>query len=381
MKIPVWLDRLPPQGSGSGSLLKLTGDGDSTADFPFQRGEVLTGRAIAALRQDVWLVNVAGRSLAMSLPDKPASGTTLRLVVLESGPRPVLLLSRPVEAGDSAVQLSPDAHFLSQLRQQAAPGNAGPGSAQIRSSQPLLLDSGRLAAPLLGNALQQALTESGLFYESHLAGWVSGKFPLEQLLTEPQGRLSTRTPQPLPDQHRFAASPEPPVPASVSVMPKKMGAPAPEARFVEQVRQAYQPDLQSERPLAHSLADKGGRMLTDLMQQQLNLIDSAHLQWSGPVWPGQEMQWDLYREPGEDSSDQPEAGEQAVWYSTLRLQLPRLGEICIQIRLQQQKVSVQLQADPSVHSLFGRQDGLRCALEAAELSLTSLKIDAHESTP
>ena len=381
MKIPVWLDRLLPQGPLPGGLQKLALDPAGPESFPFQRGEVLTGRVIAALRNDTWLVNLAGRPFAMSLPDRPAPGTALRLVVLETGPRPVLLLSRPTESS-APVQFSPDARFLSQLRQQTSPESAGSAMAQIRSSLPLLTDSSRPAAPQLANVLQQALGSSGLFYESHLADWVTGALPLSRLLAEPQGRLSSPMTAaiPLDQPHQLAQTDPNELPPSLGTTTLARTHPAPlETRMAELLRQAYLPAAASEHSPIQGASDTGGRLLTDLMQQQLNLLDHAPLQWSGPVWPGQDMQWELHREPGEDQNDQAGAGEAAMWYSTLRLQLPRLGEICIQIRLQGQQVGLKVQADPAVHDLLAQQTDLRRALEAADLSLTSLKIEAHEN--
>ncbi|MBR7990813.1 flagellar hook-length control protein FliK, partial [Burkholderia cenocepacia] len=40
-------------------------------------------------------------------------------------------------------------------------------------------------------ALAQAVSESGLFYESHLAQWLAGQRPLAALLREPLARLAT----------------------------------------------------------------------------------------------------------------------------------------------------------------------------------------------
>ncbi|HHT9057282.1 TPA: flagellar hook-length control protein FliK, partial [Burkholderia cenocepacia] len=41
------------------------------------------------------------------------------------------------------------------------------------------------------DALAQAVSESGLFYESHLAQWLAGQRPLAALMREPQARLAT----------------------------------------------------------------------------------------------------------------------------------------------------------------------------------------------
>ena len=44
--------------------------------------------------------------------------------------------------------------------------------------------------------LKQAITTSGMFYESHQAEWVEGRYSKEQLLQEPQGKLASQTPLP-----------------------------------------------------------------------------------------------------------------------------------------------------------------------------------------
>ncbi|HIH2693465.1 TPA: flagellar hook-length control protein FliK, partial [Burkholderia cenocepacia] len=64
-------------------------------------------------------------------------------------------------------------------RAPAASGPATPASAQASS------------AAAARDALAQAVSESGLFYESHLAQWLAGQRPLAALMREPQARLAT----------------------------------------------------------------------------------------------------------------------------------------------------------------------------------------------
>lgn len=75
------------------------------------------------------------------------------------------------------------------------------GDAQpLRASGPLLAtppSSGAEGTTALSNALAKLVDQSGLFYESHLAQWVTGQRPLSALLQEPQATLRTPA-QPAP---------------------------------------------------------------------------------------------------------------------------------------------------------------------------------------
>jgi len=91
----------------------------------------------------------------------------------------------------------------------------------LRSAGPLLQ-----AAPAdgegtatLSNALAKLVDQSGLFYESHLAQWVSGQRPLASLLQEPQAALRAPTqgnPQP---QAQGSPQPAASAPAPAALLP------------------------------------------------------------------------------------------------------------------------------------------------------------------
>ncbi|MBU9693605.1 flagellar hook-length control protein FliK, partial [Burkholderia multivorans] len=69
----------------------------------------------------------------------------------------------------------------------AAASGAAPGAAAATAAD--------AAPPSLAGALRaalaQAVGESGLFYESHLAQWFAGQRPLATLLREPQARIAS----------------------------------------------------------------------------------------------------------------------------------------------------------------------------------------------
>lgn len=87
--------------------------------------------------------------------------------------------------GDGTPTLSSTARAISAiLRSQ---GDAA--IAAVRGSAPLWRLPVAPAAHLLAPMLVRTVAGSGLFYESHLSRYASGKFTLEQLAQEPQARL------------------------------------------------------------------------------------------------------------------------------------------------------------------------------------------------
>ena len=74
-------------------------------------------------------------------------------------------------------------------------GQPSPQPASLAANQPLLQappTAGQALAPLL----KQAISESGLFYESHQARWLSGETDAATLMREPQGRSPAAGTQP-----------------------------------------------------------------------------------------------------------------------------------------------------------------------------------------
>ncbi|MEL5850129.1 MAG: hypothetical protein U7M05_12340, partial [Candidatus Igneacidithiobacillus chanchocoensis] len=135
------------------------------------------------------LIAVAGKTLAFQLPGQWAAGDRLQLLYLGGSSRPAFLLTT------SAAALLPDRVGLSSAAQSLlglSPAESGSG---LRSLQPLLPQPPSESAPL-AQMLQQSITQSGLFYESHLAAWVQGKLSLQSLRAEPQNAFLLPVPVP-----------------------------------------------------------------------------------------------------------------------------------------------------------------------------------------
>ncbi|VVE16396.1 flagellar hook-length control protein FliK [Pandoraea terrigena] len=83
-------------------------------------------------------------------------------------------LSAAARTIDTILRLAPDSPGPVQASTPVWPAAPGTGAPAL--------------APLLAEALKEALSASGLFYESHLSQWASGSRSFEQLQAEPQLR-------------------------------------------------------------------------------------------------------------------------------------------------------------------------------------------------
>lgn len=131
---------------------------------------------------------VAGQQVTLSLNSAAKAGDTLELVVAQTTPKGVFArLATPeggVAANSSAPStLSPAGKLISFL----LTGQPPPKPAVLANNQPLLTTPPTQGAPLVP-LLRQALAQSGLFYESHQAQWLSGKTTVAALQREPQAQ-------------------------------------------------------------------------------------------------------------------------------------------------------------------------------------------------
>lgn len=163
-----------------------------------------------------------------------------------------------------------------------------PGSTTLRPS--VVADPASPSSNLLPSRLSQAVRESGLFYEAHLARWTKGAYPFESILNEPQARLA-RMARPL------------------AVMAELGGMPEEAARMA-------------------------GR--------QLHMLEGGPFLWQGLAWPGQWMDW-LVEQRREGQGDGQDSGEPNPWATELRLVLPRMGEVHAQLSLRGRDLNLRLQ--------------------------------------
>ena len=357
------------------------------------------------------LVRVDGRVLAFPLPDSWAAGTRLSLQYLGSGSDGLRFLLRTAAAADAVpeqVSLSRDGQSLQSFLAKAP--------AQVQSSAPLLVRPQIDPLPTAA-ALQRGLQQSGLFYESHVLAWTQGQWSQAALLQEPQGQLSNllrggalanpgpgaaagAAPRgPVAAETSAEASPPPATAAlagrsaTAATGVSQSTANAGQTAAADALAPASMPNGSAEQGVPQLASDTFRQMavlagtpgsaatsqnlvashLAPLVGQQLQTLAQQQLQWSGALWPGQWLEWKLRRgtdeAPGEgDDGAKQTAAEAIHWDSTLRLQLPHLGAVEARLRLQGQRLWLDLDGDQAA-TLQAAYGELHQALQALGLKV------------
>jgi hypothetical protein len=315
-------------------------------------GQRLTAMVLASLPNGRFQVQVGDMALDMNLPRNTQPGDQVELTFVSNQPRLTFALTRDLPAAASnnlsfdarpQVALSDSVRYLGALLQKIS-DQAEAQATPINKTAPLLS-----AAPSdikeFATTLRNSLSQSGLFYESHQAQWVAGERKLTDLLQEPQGKLSALNPG-----------------AGTEVAQKN--APV---------------SMQSDGVLAQSASRMPVHAeAVALVQQQLQTLDSRQLVWQGQVWQGQPMEWRVEersaREGGVGDVEMPH------WQTSLRLQLPRLGDVQATLAFTQQGLRIDLKAADAgtAEAMRSAQDKLRSSMEASGLNVLAMSVERHE---
>ncbi len=316
-------------------------------------GQRFTARIESALPDSTFRAVVAERSLTLSLPQSAKPGDTLELIVTARTPHLIVAES----AKETAARQPPPAtlsHAGRIISTLLANEEQVPQPAMLSRSTPLLAEP-PLQAGRLVSALQQVVVESGLFYESHQAQWVAGRYPAEALAREPQARLL----RPLHAPDAASASKSAPTEDTAETSSPRSAEPA-----AGRSTTATTPSLPAELQL--------------LVQQQLDVAATQHIIWRGEVWPGQTLQWEIAAD--EQRQDAPEEETAKQWTTSLALTLPRLGEVNVVLRITPAKVSLGMTASESAAALKQGLTELAAAFAAAGLPPLAASVQSHEPT-
>jgi hypothetical protein len=192
----------------------------------------------------------------------------------------------------------------------------------------------------LAQKLNDTISKSGLFYESHVTEWVKGERPLADLMREPQ------------------------------------------MQHMQQLQRLAQ---QSGEALAR--LGPGGPDLTpaQMVNQQLHTQEQGRVQWNGEAWPGQQMQWEIKRDDHDGREGQRQQGDESqeqVWRSGMRFRLPMLGQVAATVTMIGEQVHVQLHtdSDDAAGALRAYADRFESAMAAAGAQLSSLAIAQQDDS-
>lgn len=173
--------------------LPIASIGQTTQELAFRAAQLIKGQDYFAHitakpdpHKNLYHVNVDGTLLKMELGANAQVGQTLLLKYMSESPVPTFMLAQ---------SSNPSTH---QANSDTRISNAGrlinhyltDGDAQIKAAyQANALISHTPQNPaLMAHGLKQALTNSGLFYESHLADYLQGGRDLSLIQQEPQNK-------------------------------------------------------------------------------------------------------------------------------------------------------------------------------------------------
>lgn len=337
----------------------------SPAETPqWMPGQRVPAFVIASLPNGRFQVQVEEQILDMNLPRNAEPGQKLELTYLTSSPRLTFAMSQDMERAlpsNSGVSLSETAKFLGALLQR---GNAENGGTSALARSAAVLPGAPAAMQDFAAALHAAVSQSGLFYESHQAQWVTGERSLTALLQEPQARLPGAN--------------DPLQKSQVDGQPGQALSSFPKGGVLA--------DAVGNSPLMQGLgqhdSNTGGVSLprdmvhpqaAPLVHQQLETLDTRQIVWQGQVWPGQEMDWRIE----EDESRHTTADkDEPQWRTRLHLELPGLGGVTARLAIAASGVRIEMVAERGDSAALLRGDAGRLAvsMEASGLKVAGLTV-------
>jgi hypothetical protein len=273
-----------------------------------------------------YVVNHHGQTLTLALRGDYTAGQTVRLAVAPAIPEsaPGSQTATAAGAPPTAVTLGAEARLIGAILSRGA---------NIPAGAPLQLatNAATSANPPGPEALKQALTESGVFYESHVVEWVQGERTMAELRREPQ--------------------------ASFDAITQSTAAPAGS-------ESAGIPDA-----------------LVPVVKEQLNAIDSRQIAWRGEIWPQQTIELTIAEQESEGHGGHEE-GTPAAWTTSMKLELPSLGGLRAVLQMQGDSLRLGLRASAeSTSTLRDNGTELAASFAALGLKLVSMRVEEHGAQP
>ncbi|MCU9952360.1 flagellar hook-length control protein FliK [Burkholderia sp. BKH01] len=347
-------------------------------------------------------------------------GRVLDAISRAGGDATPAIAGRAPLLADPAVLLTDPAVPARVPAAPSAPSSA-PSSAAASSTSAARETAAPPSVAALRAALAQAVSESGLFYESHLAQWLAGQRPLAALMREPQARLTAALAPADADaaQHDSTdvldelLAQRTPLPASARATaqagaPAQGGAPARDlAQALPAVARqgaSLPPDTAdplgaqadprwtpARAELAAASSDPPAQTLATvhpaavpLVRQQLDALATDQFRWTGEAWPGARLDWTI--EPDDPGSRAPRGGDDAgdgiAWRTRLTLTLPSLGTVDAELVLNGAQLVARLRANQTGADRLTRHEAtLRQRLEGSGLRVGGLSIRAVDDGP
>lgn len=306
-------------------------------------GRTVQAQVLQQLGDGTATVNVEGETLRVA-GRLPAAGHSvmLRFAASPAEARPGIgMVPNPPSIQSAGVSVGALAHALSDAaRSPATPLPLGPINADPAHPREF------------AGALAGALRDSGMFYESHLARWSQGQYPLALLQREPQ---------------------------AASQVIRNPARPAVEAE--------ERPSGASARPDSGSLAAAAGNphaalpeSLQPVIREQLQLLENRSFAVTMQAWPGQAARLEISQEESAENDSEASNGSAvgASWVTRLSLDLPALGRVEAELALAGDRLSLVIHADAHTSpDLASNTPGLAQAMAEAGIRLAGCKVVNH----
>lgn len=313
-------------------------------------GQQVKGEVLARLSEQVYLVKIAGDIYRTELPEPVRPGSQLTLTFRTSEPRPEFSL-KSIQSDASPVRLSSTVASLSEaLKAPSAPTLQG-----VKSLEPLLTAL-PVDSTVLASSLRNALSMSGLFYESHLVQWSLGERRLEDIQKESRLRLSSMA----KDIKKSADG-------KISQDPDNL------MEDIKNILTTEQGD-ELQRP-QKSIAALSDHVPASLLREQVENLLTGIFRWQGHVWLDQEMEWEVEKHPGERDQESAQS-----WRTTIRLTLPNLGEVSATLVSSDEGITGRITTDSMESKNVLKQEVslLEERMAASGLNLTSMIIEHRD---
>jgi hypothetical protein len=361
--------------------LPVKSSGDARQEIYHRLTQIELGRQFQAkvlkqLDDGTFIVKIADTQARVVLPKEARVGDAVLMSMLTAHPRPVFLLHD--EGNSASTQLSQVGRMISSILQTAKDQNA---PLELRGNTPLLNTGQTLLLPegavRTAAAMQQAIADSGLFYEAHLEEWIAGSRNATDLGREPQSSF--------PRSHM----PQEDIPQEWSQLLNHLKTWNGSEQGLMQFLRNLPPQLKKIGTGSSTDADTilsgpssqesflPGAETVRTVNQQLHALENRQVLWQGELWPGQKLEWEVTDDtpPGQrGESDEP------AWRSSVRFSLPLLGDVSASIYLHGSDVQISVKASSEAAADFLSAHGgmLAEALASAGASLRSFKVSSDE---
>lgn len=318
-------------------------------------GQLLQASVVAKLEDGSFIVDLGSAAAhlrsRMTLPAETRVGQKINLSLLSKSPQPTFQVEP--ETDTTVTSLSSGARLLENILV-----NRKESPAVLTGKTPVLTTA-QMPSAQIEQALRQLIETSGLSYEAHVMQWLNGTRPLALLQQEPQQQLFQKDQLAQPALKPIASN-------TVDT------AASPSALTVET------PSSAEKAANTTSTSTE----LSSLVNAQIDTLEHKRFQWQGEIWPNQLMLWTAHEETDQPSSRDTNhsstgvEADQKAWITTLSLNLPGLGPVHARIRLQDERVQIEMQGQDAGTVQKLKRQGLHLSerMSSAGIGLTALTI-------